>query len=267
MAPHIDFGVPVSITYIGTATAIIHIDGVNFLTDPVFSPGGTEWDVGGLKLTQTKSPAYGLASLPPIDAVLLSHEDHPDNLDEPGRQLLDGRRVFTTPDGARKLGPRPGVRGLKDWETTTLTIGGREFSITATPCEHLPGGECIGFVVSSPSFGTHSPTNLPNALYFSGDTVHVASLGPEIRGRWHVAAALLNLGKASVGELQITMDGAQGVRLFGDVGADLLVPMHFEAWQHFAEDKADMVVAFEGGGILDRVLFLELGVETLLTKA
>jgi L-ascorbate metabolism protein UlaG (beta-lactamase superfamily) len=115
MAPDIKFKAPLSITHIGTATAIIHVDGVNFLTDPVFSPAGTEWDLGIVVLKTTATPAKSLVDLPPIDVVLLSHEDHPDNLDELGRTTLDGRHVFTTVDGANKLAPRPGVRELTPW--------------------------------------------------------------------------------------------------------------------------------------------------------
>jgi L-ascorbate metabolism protein UlaG (beta-lactamase superfamily) len=115
MAPTVRFSAPLAITHIGTATAIIHVDGVNLLTDPVFSPAGTEWDLGIAVLKLADTPAMTLADLPPIDAVLLSHEDHPDNLDEPGRAALEGRHVFTTADGAKKLAPRPGVRAIKPW--------------------------------------------------------------------------------------------------------------------------------------------------------
>jgi L-ascorbate metabolism protein UlaG (beta-lactamase superfamily) len=115
MAPAVRFDAPLSITHIGTATAIIHVDGVNLLTDPVFSPAGTEWDLGIAVLKLADTPAMTLADLPPIDAVLLSHEDHPDNLDELGRAALDGRHVFTTADGAKKLAPRPGVRAIQPW--------------------------------------------------------------------------------------------------------------------------------------------------------
>lgn len=115
MTPKINFDAPLSITHIGTATAIIHVDGVNLITDPVFSQAGTEWDMGIMTLKLGNTPAMSLSTLPPIDAVLLSHEDHPDNLDEPGRALLDGRQVLTTSDGAKNLAPRPGVRALKPW--------------------------------------------------------------------------------------------------------------------------------------------------------
>lgn len=143
--------VSLRVTFIGTATAILEINGINFATDPFFSPAGLEWDVGVTVLKNTATPAMSLSDLPAIDAVLLSHEDHPDNLDELGRRLLDGRRVFTTRDGASKLGPRPAVRGMVPWETVAFSVGKVQFSLTATPCQHLPGGECIGFVISGPA--------------------------------------------------------------------------------------------------------------------
>jgi L-ascorbate metabolism protein UlaG (beta-lactamase superfamily) len=43
------------------------------------------------------TPVQGLADFPSIDAVLLSHKDHPDNLDEPGRRMLDGRQLVLGP--------------------------------------------------------------------------------------------------------------------------------------------------------------------------
>ncbi|KAK3902461.1 beta-lactamase superfamily domain-containing protein [Staphylotrichum tortipilum] len=263
MAPQVSFGAPLALTHIGTATAIIHVDGVNLLTDPFFSPAGTSWDMGIVVLKIDRTPAMGLADLPPIDAVLLSHEDHPDNLDEPGRVTLDGRHVFTTPDGARKLAPRPGVRAMKPWETQILEVGGKRFEITGTPCEHLPGGEVTGFIVSAPSFGTTD--GKPNAIYFSGDTIYLPELA-KMKEQFHISAALLNIGKATAnlptGPLQITLDGADAARLFREIGADVLIPMHFESWTHFTEQRAALAEAFEKAGIVDKVLWLEPGVRT-----
>ncbi|KAI1204195.1 Metallo-hydrolase/oxidoreductase [Annulohypoxylon truncatum] len=253
----------VSVTYVGTATAIIEIDGVIFLTDPYFSPEGTEWDVGIATLTNHYEPALSLDQLPPVDAILLSHEDHPDNLDILSRdRLLDGRRVLTTVDGASKMSPRPGIQGLRPWENTTLNVGSKLFNVTATPCQHLPGGECTGFVLTTADFGTTN--GLPNAIYFSGDTVYLQELS-HIRDNFHISLALFNLGAASVvlpgsaEPLLITMDGTQGAKLFRDIGADILVPLHFESWNHFSQSKEAIAAAFGNAGILDKVYWLEPG--------
>lgn len=260
MAPP-NFKSTLNITFIGTATAILEIDGVNFLTDPFFSPAGTEWDLGITVLKTLDTPPLSLQDLPPIDAVLLSHEDHPDNLDELGRRLLDGRKVITTIDGAKKLHPRPGVRGIHPWETVTLEAGGKRFRVTGTPCQHLPGGECTGFVLTAPDFG--NTDGLPNAIYFSGDTVYVGELA-EMRDKFHIAVAMLNLGAAQAplpdGPLQITMDGHQASRLFREIKADILVPMHYESWTHFSESKDQLAKVFEKEDIQDKVYWLTPGV-------
>ncbi|CAN6674822.1 hypothetical protein TRVA0_067S00210 [Trichomonascus vanleenenianus] len=254
----------VSITHIGTATAILDIDGVKLLTDPLFSPAGTEWDMGIAILKNSDTPALGLSELPPIDAVLLSHEDHPDNLDELGRRLLDGRHVLTTIDGARKLAPRPGVRGLKPWETVTLSIGGKNFQVTGTPCKHLPGGECTGFVLTTDSFGV-GDNGLPNAIYLSGDTVYFEEL-TKIAEKWNVVVSILNLGRALAplpdGPGPITMDGKQGARLFRELHAGILVPMHYESWDHFSQKGKELKEDFAQEGLDKEVLWLAPGVPT-----
>lgn len=265
MAPSTNFAAPLSITHIGTATAIIHLDGVNIITDPVFSPAGTEWDLGIAKLKIQETPALGLADLPPIDAVLLSHEDHVDNLDEPGRQLLDGRVVLTTPDGAKNLAPRPGVQALRPWETTSLNLGGHPFQVTGTPCVHLPGGEVTGFILSSPSFGK-STDGKPNAVYFSGDTIYLPELA-EMKERFHISVALLNLGEATIHlpeqePLKITLNGADAAKLFKELEADVFVPMHFQSWNHFAESKEHLKKSLEASGVSEKVLWLEPGYKT-----
>ncbi|CAG7565902.1 unnamed protein product [Fusarium equiseti] len=258
----------INITHIGTATAIIEVDGIAFLTDPYFSPPGTEWDVGITVLKQvgtSDGPALRLQDLPPIDAVLLSHEDHPDNLDTLGRQLLDARKVLTTMDGAKKLAPRPGVRGLRPWETVSLQIGGRVFEITATPCQHLPGGECIGFILTCAEFG--HVNRKPNAIYFSGDTVYIPALA-EIGRRFNVVVALVNLGCAvaelPTGPVQITMDANQATQLVREIEAEMMIPMHFESWAHFTQKGSEVVKVLRENRMKTKIIYLKLGKRSCL---
>lgn len=261
----------VSITHIGTATAVLSIDGINFLTDPFFSPAGSEFQTlpNAPPLKVHDDPALKMEQLPVIDAVLLSHENHPDNLDEFGRQLLNGRHVFTTNDGAKNLAPRPGVIGFSDWEEKDVRIAGTTFHITATPCKHFPGHECIGFIVHAESFGV-APDGRPNAVYFSGDTVYMEELA-KMAEKYHIAIALMNCGQAMVpfdadgnpappGDmLQITMGGHQAAHLFRDIGADILVPMHYESWDHFTQHGDGIAAEFKEEGISSNVHWLQPG--------
>lgn len=270
--PASTFKIKVSITHIGTATAILEIDGITFLTDPFFSPAGSEWPtVGDGVLKVHDDPAMKMEELPHIDAVLLSHENHPDNLDELGRQLLDGRHVVTTDDGAKNLAPRPSVLGFKIWEKREVRISGKTFHITATPCKHWPGHECVGFILQTEDFGV-APDGRPNVVFFSGDTVYIEELA-KIADQYHVSVALMNLGKAtfegftSEGQpggpgdsFQITMDGRQAARLFRDIKADVLVPMHYESWDHFTQHEEELKKEFEEEGIMSSVRWLKPGV-------
>ncbi|KAG9125762.1 hypothetical protein FRC07_006321 [Ceratobasidium sp. 392] len=267
MAPA-GFQSKVDMTFIGTATAIISIDDVNWITDPAFDKAGTEYDLQIVILKSLASPALQLHDLPTIDAVLLSHEDHPDNLDTAGRTLLDGRTVITTPDGANKLKPRPSVHPIHPWETLSLRIGGKDFKITGTPCVHLPGGEVTGFIIETASFGLN-PEGLPNAIYFSGDTIYLEELA-QIRKKFHIVLAILNLGDVRVvlpgssEPLQITLDGKSAVKLIRDLEPDVVVPMHFDSWAHFTEPSAKSAKVFEEEGLKDKIKWLAPAVKTTI---
>lgn len=259
--PH-GFKSSLEITHITTATAIIDIDGVKFITDPVFAPAGTEYPYPTTTLRLSGDPAIPLNALPAIDAVLLSHEDHEDNLDDCGRRLLDGRKVITTPDGAKNLSPRPDVRAIQPWETLDIVAGGNDSKITGVPAIHLPGGEFTGFIITTESFG-HAANGLPNAIYFSGDTIYHPDL-LKMREKWHIVAAVLNLGNAHVptdpskpeDKLQITMGGEDGARLVKELDADVLIPMHYQSWDHFTEGEEDLIKILKQEGVEEKIRWL-----------
>jgi L-ascorbate metabolism protein UlaG (beta-lactamase superfamily) len=126
-----------SLTHIGGPTALIEVDGVRLLTDPTFDPPGQHYSFGfGTGSTKISGPAIALDALGAVDAVLLSHDQHSDNLDHSGREYLSrARRVLTTKAGAKRLGGR--TEGLAPWEITELTGGnGHALTITATPARH-----------------------------------------------------------------------------------------------------------------------------------
>ncbi len=71
-------GGEISVTMIGHATLLIQVDGINLLTDPVFSLRASPWAFIGPR--RVNPPGVALADLPLIDAVLLTH-NHYDHLD------------------------------------------------------------------------------------------------------------------------------------------------------------------------------------------
>ncbi|MET8628325.1 MBL fold metallo-hydrolase [Kitasatospora sp. NPDC004669] len=247
----------ITATHIGTATVLLEIGGLRLLTDPVFDPAPAEYRRDPVVLRSTVGPALAANRLPEVDGVLLSHDEHPDNLDATGRTLLAGRPVLTTVSGAARLGG--GALGLAPWQTRTVTVGGRTVHVTGTPGEHGPVGDVTGFVVEVPGE--------EEAVYISGDTVHIPELD-EIGRRFTIGTALLHLGAARIeafgGGGLITMDAAQAVALTASLGARRVVPVHYTSWEHFTEGRRETVERFAAAGLANRLHWLTPGVAEVL---
>src|SRR5260370_37116687 len=124
-------------TLIGGATALIESDGFRLLTDPTFDAPGA-YQLPHVKLEKLTGPALGADTIGNVDAVLLSHDQHSDNLDHSGKDFLSrAKRVLTTQAGAKRLGGHP--EGFSPWASTELKgKDGRTLVITATPARPRP---------------------------------------------------------------------------------------------------------------------------------
>jgi L-ascorbate metabolism protein UlaG (beta-lactamase superfamily) len=182
-----------SITMIGGPTALIEVDGFRLLTDPTFDPPG-EYRLPHATLTKTSAPALAAAAIGPVDAVLLSHDQHADNLDTSGRAFLArAPRVLTTVAGARRLGGGH-AEGLGAWDETEFVRDGRALRITATPARHGPAGieplsgDVIGFVIEARDRDMRP-------IYVTGDTVWYDGVA-EVARRFRAGVVLLFAGAA-----------------------------------------------------------------------
>ena len=227
------------ITHVGGPTVLIEAGGWRLLTDPTFDPPGKRYVFGwGTSSRKLAGPALEAADLGPIDAVLLSHDHHDDNLDEAGRSLLPAAgTVVTTTAGAGRLGGE--TRGLEPWGSTRLEAPGRTpIEITATPCRHGPPlsrpivGHVIGFALAWEG-------QEHGVLWVSGDTVLYDGVR-EVAERLEVGIALLHLGGVRFpvsGPLRYTMTARDAVELCGLVRPHTAVPIHYEGWKHFRQGR------------------------------
>jgi L-ascorbate metabolism protein UlaG (beta-lactamase superfamily) len=248
-----------TLTYLGGPTALLEWHGLRLLTDPTFDPAGTTYDLPAYTLRKTQAPAMAAGELGRIDAVLLSHDHHFDNLDHAGRSLLgSAARVLTTAERAARLGA--GAIGLEPWQQTELrSAGGETLRVTATPARHGPPqadrGPVIGFALGP----GHRPQPV---VYVSGDSVWYEGI-EEVGQRFSVRLALLNVGAARVaaaGNRPLTFTAAEAVQVAGSMSDALIVPLHFEGWEHFTESLADVEAAFAAGGLTSRLLVPRPGV-------
>jgi L-ascorbate metabolism protein UlaG (beta-lactamase superfamily) len=203
------------------------------------------------------------ASLGHVDAVLLSHDHHFDNLDHAGRSLLkSGVRVLTTPAGAERLGDH--AIGLAEWQS--LSVPAREggaLRITATPARHGPAhmdrGPVVGFVLSLDD----APES---AIYVSGDTVWYEGVA-EVGRRFPISIAVLFMGAARVAEVgpwNLTFTAEEGIQFANAFPQATIVPLHFEGWQHFSESREEIARAFQKAGLESRLQWLDPGRATVL---
>jgi len=237
----------VGMTHIGGPTLLIEVGDWRLLTDPTFDPPGGDyrfgWGTGSKKLA---GPAIAAEDLGRIDAVLLSHDHHDDNLDAAGRALLaSAGSVITTVPGAKRLGGGS-ARGLEAWSTTRLEAPGRTpIEITATPCRHGPPlshpivGEVIGFALQ-----WEGQEN--GVLWISGDTVLYDGVR-QVADRLTVDTAVLHLGGVRfpvTGPLRYTMTAKEAVELCALVDPRTVIPMHYEGWKHFREGREQIESEF-----------------------
>ncbi|MET9276008.1 MBL fold metallo-hydrolase [Kribbella sp. NPDC003557] len=238
------------ITHIGGPTTLIEVDGWNLLTDPTFDPPGRRYMFGwGTASRKLAGPAIGVGELPPIDAVLLTHDQHADNLDDAGRALLPSAgAVITTAAGAARLGD--GAVGLLPWSVHTLRHRGRPpLEIVATPCRHGPplSGRITGDVIG---FALRWPGQQHGALWITGDSVLYGGIR-QVGARLDVGTVLLHLGGVRfgvTGPLRYTMTGEHGVQLCSLVKPRTVVPVHYEGWSHFQQGRDGIEAAFAGAG-------------------
>jgi L-ascorbate metabolism protein UlaG (beta-lactamase superfamily) len=227
------------ITHIGGPTALIEVGGWRLLTDPTFDPPGERYYFGwGIGSRKVAGPAIAASELLPIDAVLLTHDHHGDNLDPAGRALLPAAGVvITTASGAKRLGAP--TRGLEPWQATRLEAPGRpSIDITATPCRHGPplSHPLIGDVVG---FALRWDGQKNGVLWISGDTVLYDGVR-EVAARLQINTAILHLGGVQfpvTGPVRYTMTAKDAVELCGLVHPPTAIPIHYEGWKHFRQGR------------------------------
>lgn len=235
---------------LGGPTTLIDIGGLRILVDPTFDDPGQHGPI-----MKTTGPAITEDALGPVDLVLISHDEHPDNLDDRGRAFaLATPLILTGPLAADRLGP-PAIP-LSPWTRHSVPRpDGGDLHVLAVPAVHGPEDgprdgdgnincEVTGFVVS----GSGLPT-----VYVSGDNaslrtvVQIAHRGPA------PDVAVLFGGSARVPMLfenrPMTLDGSGVCAAALILAASVVIPAHYDGWAHFSSTRADIERAFHEAGV------------------
>lgn len=229
------------ITMVGHASMLIQVAGLNLLTDPVWSDRASPFRFAGPR--RVTAPGIDFDRLPPIDAVLISH-NHYDHLDTATLRRLQFRHrpLMVMPLG-NDTTVRRAVRSAQirtgDWnDRIALTPS---VSVTLTPANHWSARGIgdrrmalwSGFWIESPRA----------RIWFAGDTGYGdGAIFRDIRNRHgSPEIALIPIGAYEPRWFMSAQHVApdEAVRIFSDIGADQALGYHWGTFQLTNEPREE----------------------------
>ncbi|MGF6770216.1 N-acyl-phosphatidylethanolamine-hydrolyzing phospholipase D [Paraburkholderia sp. GAS199] len=232
-----------TMTWIGHASALLQIDGVNILTDPVFSERASPFSFAGPK--RYVPPGLALTDLPHIDVVLISHS-HYDHLDAASVQALNaqagGPPLFLVPLGIKAWLANKGIVNAQelDWSDRTRASG---LDFWFVPATHWSARSLTdrnetlwgGWVVRTPPHAAH-----PFSLYFAGDTGYSGDFKRIGAAFGCFDLALIPIGAYAprwfMGPQHV--DPQQAVQIFQDIHARKAIGIHWGTFE-LADEPLD----------------------------
>jgi N-acyl-phosphatidylethanolamine-hydrolysing phospholipase D len=242
-SPHAGEG-ELRITWVGHATSLIQLPGLNILTDPVWSDRSSPVGLLGPRRFVPAIPT--MDALPKIDVVLISH-DHYDHLDHATvvalRKRFGDETVWLTPLGYRRWFARRRVARVVErdwWESAELPAG---FRAIAVPARHWtrrrPGGTnsrlWCGWVLDGGSSHRFR-------IYYAGDSGYCPAF--EEIGARH---GPFDLAMIPVGAYEprwfmssAHMNPEEAVQAYQDLGRrGVFVGIHWGGWRLTFEDPLE----------------------------
>jgi len=253
-------GTEPTVTWVGHATLLVQLDGVNILTDPIWSDHAGPFGVGPKRLVP---PGLRFEDLPPIHAVLISH-DHYDHLD--ARTVQELARVhhprFFVPLGLGVWLARHGVQDIVEldwWQRRAY----RGLTFVATPAQHGSGRGLADQNLRL--WSSWAVLGHQRRFFFAGDTGYsraLASIGTQL-GPFDVAAIPIGGYSAFGARHPNHVSPEEGLQLFEDVRGRLLVPMHWGTFalnlEPFREPPERLLAEAARRGLQERVAVLSPG--------
>jgi L-ascorbate metabolism protein UlaG (beta-lactamase superfamily) len=242
----------VALTWIGHASFLVQFTDLNVLIDPNFA----NWL---FLLKRIKRSGLRLEHLPPIDVVLLTHA-HFDHFHKPTLRRLPHPKIGIMPWGVADLAYDLGfgrVVELDWWES----FSHRDWSVTFTPSKHW-GARVLRD--NHRGYGGFILEHQGRRIYHAGDSAYFDGF-KEIGKAHRPEIALLPIGAYHPESFRhLHMGPDEAIRVFKDLRAKWLVPMHYGAFRLSFEDMDEpprwLRELAQEQGIAHKMKFLEEGV-------
>jgi len=242
----------VRITWIGHASFYVQFAGHSVIVDP-------NWATWHGPVKRQIKPGLRLGDVPEVDLVLVTHA-HFDHLHKPSLRTLQAKEGIVVPRGSASLVRRlgfPAVHEMRIWDELRFD----ELEVVHTPSHHW-GARFLhdthrdygGYLIRA---GGKSVFHCGDSAYFNGFK--------EIGARQAIDVALMPIGayEAPSGR-DVHMNPEEAVRAFADLGAKVLIPMHYGTFplgnEPLEEPVERLLMEADRLGISEQVLIPEAGV-------
>jgi len=222
-------------TWIGHSTLLYQMDGLNILTDPMWSDRASPVSYAGPK--RVTPPAVALENLPPVDIVLITH-NHYDHCDLPTLKKLGNSPLYIIPLGLGKLLASSGINNYRemDWGQS---LNHKGVEIICIPSQHFSSRGMFdrnktlwcSFVVRN---GKHGVCHIGDSGYFPGFREIGEKYGP-----FDICALPIGAFEPRWFMGSVHMNPSEAVQAFREMKGGVLIPHHWGAFR-LADDPFDL---------------------------
>ena len=231
----------VAVTFVNHSTFLIQMNGVNILTDPIWSKRASpfRW----LGPARVRKPGIEFSDLPEIHIVLISH-NHYDHLDIDTLKALSKRfdPVVLVAAGDKRLVESTGFNRVFEfdwWEKIQIYPG---FEMTFTPAQHFSARSLFDRRCSL--WGGYMITMADQRIYFGGDSGYSSHFAEIKRRLGSPDIAFLGIGAYEPRWFMkpMHMNPMEAVKAHNDLGSAQSIGMHFGTF-HMSAESIDQPLA------------------------